>query len=205
MLARRRGLHRGDVPAKRRRRQPLARGGDGLHAAHVNAFRLLWQVHKWLGIAFGLLLVLSAATGFLLLQKKRWEWVQPPTRIGTEGSPEQMRPLHEVYAAVFALGLPQLRAEADIARIDFRPDRRLHKVIAVADHIEVQVDAISLRTWGPATRTSDWLESLHDGSWFGAFMHDQVMSAVAIACVLLALSGYFLWLWPKWRRRARRA
>ena len=173
-------------------------------AGHVNAFSAIWQVHKWLGIALGVVLAMSAVTGFLLLQKKSWAWVQPPTQRGTAGPAEQLKSLSEVYAAVFALGLPQFRSEADIARIDFRPDRRLHKVVSVHDHLEVQVDAISLRTWGPATRTSDWLESLHDGSWFGAFAHDWVLATAAVGCVTLAGSGYFLWLWPKWRRRQRR-
>ena len=164
-------------------------------------FRWVVLAHRWIGITIGLVLLVSAATGFLLLIKKRVAWIQPTTHVGAAGSPEQYRPLHEVYAAVFALGLPQLRSEADIERVDFRPKQRMHKVHSHRDYVEVQVDAVTLQTHGPAVRRSDWLEQLHDGNLVGGWMHDWVMPLVAVSLLALALTGYVLWLWPKWRRR----
>ncbi len=168
-------------------------------------FRLLWLVHRWLGIAAGLVLLLSAATGFLLLLKKDYAWLQPALVQGEPGAVDALQPLPAVYAAVFALGLPQFRSEADIDRIDFRPRHRVHKVVSVHDHLEVQVCATTLRTSGPAVRTSDWIEGLHDGSAFGGFAHGIVMPAAGLILVYLAASGYVMWLWPKWRRRQQRA
>lgn len=169
-------------------------------------FRWLWLLHRWIGVAAGLVLLLTAGTGLLLLVKKDYAWLQPPTVAGAPGPVDALRSLPEVYAAVFALALPEFRSEADIARIDFRPDKRVHKVVSVHDHVEVQVCATTLRTSGPAPRRSDWLEQLHDGSYFGAFVHGWLMPAVALALLYLGLSGYAMWLWPKWlRRRKRRA
>lgn len=165
-------------------------------------FATIVAVHKWLGIAVGLWLAIAAVTGFLLLIKKDYAWIQPPTAHGAPGEPAQYRPLHEVYAAVFALGLPQLRSEADIERVDFRPARRIHKVHSVHDHLEVQVDAVTLQVHGPAVRRSDWIEQLHDGQKLGIWVHDWLLPAVAVAFVLLTGSGYALWLWPKWKRRS---
>ena len=170
----------------------------------MKTFRLLWEIHKWIGIVLGTVIMLSAATGFLLLIKKDYDWIQPPTQRGTAGPPVALKPLHEVYAAVFALELPQFRSEADIERIDFRPGKRIHKVHSVHDNLEVQVDAISLKTFGPAERRSDWLESIHDGSWWGDWAHDWVMVVVAPLIIVLALTGYLLWLWPKWLKLLRR-
>jgi uncharacterized iron-regulated membrane protein len=168
-------------------------------------FRWVVLTHRWIGITIGLVLLVSAATGFLLLIKKRAACIQPPTHVGAAGDPEQYRPLHEVYAAVFALGLPQLRSEADIERVDFRPDKRMHKVHSHRDYVEVQVDAVTLQTHGPSVRRSDWIEQLHDGTLVGGWMHDWVMPLVAVSLLALALTGYALWLWPKWRRlRLRR-
>jgi uncharacterized iron-regulated membrane protein len=167
----------------------------------MGAFRTLWLLHRWAGVAAGLVLALSAATGLLLLLKKDFAWLQPPVVRGAEGPPERLQPLAAVYGAVFALGLPQLRSEADIARIDFRPAQRVHKVVSVHDDLEVQVCAITLATTGPAVRRSDWLERLHDGSWAGGAMHGVVMPAVALVLLFLASSGYVMWLWPKLRRR----
>lgn len=170
----------------------------------MRSFRLFWVLHKWVGIGVGLVLLLTATTGLLLLCKRDYAWIQPPTQRGADGPAEALRPLHEVYAAVFALGLPQFRSEADIERVDFRPARRIHKIHSIHDHLELQVDAITLQVHGPAVRRSDWLEQLHDGSWFGEWVRGWVMPLVALAVLLLAGSGYYLWLWPHWRARQLR-
>jgi uncharacterized iron-regulated membrane protein len=170
----------------------------------MRAFRLLWLMHRWLGAAAGLFLLLSATTGFLLLLKKDYAWLQPPVVKGEAGPYERLASLQNVYGAVFALGLPQFRSEDDIARIDFRPAQRVHKVVSVHDHLEVQVCAITCRTSGPNPRMSDWLETLHDGSFFGGPVHGVVMPAAGAILAFLATSGYVMWLWPKWKRRRQR-
>lgn len=169
----------------------------------MRLFRALWLLHRWVGVGIGLVLMLSAATGLLLLVKKDYAWIQPPTVTGTPGPVESLKSLQEVYAAVFALGLPEFRSEADISRIDFRPDKRVHKVVSVHHHTEVQVCATTLAVTGPSTRRSDWLEQLHDGSWFGPWAHGVLMPAAALALLFLGGSGYAMWLWPKWQRRRR--
>lgn len=172
----------------------------------MNWFAWLWRLHRWLGALCGLVLLLTSVTGVLLLVKKDYAWLQPPTVKGEPGPVEALQPLAKVYAAVFALGLPQFRSEADIARIDFRPAQRVHKVLSVHDHLEVQVCATTLRTSGPTVRRSDWLESLHDGSWFGGGAHGWLWPFVGVVLGFLSLSGYVMWLWPKWKRaRARSA
>ncbi|MCR9246597.1 MAG: PepSY domain-containing protein [bacterium] len=170
-------------------------------------FRLLWLMHRWLGVAAGLILLLSALTGLLLLVKKDFDCLQPPVTVGQPGPVAELQPLSAVIGAVMALDLPQFETVDDIARIDFRPSRGVHKVLSKHDHLEVQVCAATLATSVPRERTSDWLEALHDGSWFGDFAHDRVMPVVALVLLYLATSGYVMWLWPKWlkRRRARRA
>jgi uncharacterized iron-regulated membrane protein len=166
----------------------------------LGAFRSLWLLHRWLGVTVGLVLMLSSITGLLLLVKKDYDWIQPPTMECESGTAEQLQPMAKVFEAVFALGLPQFRDEADILKVDFRPSKRLHKVVSRHDDYEVQVCAISLRTSKPSVRRSDWLERLHDGSWFGDLAHDRVMPVVALILLFLASSGYVMWLFPKWKK-----
>ena len=170
----------------------------------MTTFRLLWQIHKWIGICLGLVLLVSTTTGFLLLVKKDFDWIQPPTQRGTAGPAEQIRPMHEIYAAVFALGLPQLRSEADIDRIDFRPGKRVFKVRANDDQVEVQVDAISAEAFAPRTRTSDLLEQIHDGQFFGSWAHGLLMPVFSVGLVVLTITGYLLWIWPGLVKRRKR-
>ena len=166
----------------------------------MRVFRSIWLLHRWLGITAGLVLLLTSATGLLLLVKKDYAWIQPKTMQCADGATADLLPLQKVYAAVFALGLPQFVSEQDIARIDFRPDRRLHKVVSKHGDLEVQVCAITGRTSGPNVRRSDWLETLHDGSFFGDFAHERVMPLVAGILFFLAISGYVMWLYPKWKK-----
>lgn len=166
----------------------------------MRVFRSIWLLHRWLGITAGLVLVLTSITGILLLVKKDYAWIQPQTMKCAEGAAVDLQPLGKVFDAVFALGLPQFRTEDDIAKVDFRPGKRLHKVISKHDDLEVQVCAITLRTEGPNERRSDWLERLHDGSWFGDFAHDRIMPLVALILLFLASSGYVMWLYPKWKK-----
>ncbi len=178
-------------------------------------FRLLWLLHRWLGVTAGLVLLVTAATGFLLLLKKDYAWLQPPVTVGqplpeltldADVTPAQARlqPLEAVLGAVLALELPEFRRVDDIERVDFRPSKGMHKVISRHGALEVQVCATSLATSEPRERRSDWLEALHDGSWFGDFAHDRVLPTVALILLYLAGSGYVMWLWPKWRKRRRR-
>ena len=171
----------------------------------MRVFRSIWLLHRWLGIAAGLVLLITASTGFLLLIKKDYAWIQPKSMKCAEGTISELQPLQRVYDAVLALHLPQFASEDDIARIEFRPDKRLHKVISRHDDYEVQVCAITLRTSLPNVRRSDWLERLHDGSMFGDFAHDRVMPVVASILFFLAMSGYVMWLYPKWKRLRKTA
>jgi uncharacterized iron-regulated membrane protein len=171
----------------------------------MRAFRLLWLLHRWIGVGVGIVLLVTAATGFLLLKKKDWAWIQPPVTVGVPGPASTLKPLQDVYAAVFALGLPEFREEADIARIDFRPSQGVHKVTSKRGNLEVQVCATTLRTSAPRARVSDVLEQIHDGSWFGDAMHSFVSPAAALALLFLSLSGYAMWLWPKWQRHRAQA
>lgn len=182
-------------------RPPLACRGEPRHRAGMRFFRTLWLLHRWIGVGTGFVLLLSAGTGLLLLLKKDFAWIQPPTAAGAPGPVTALRTLPEVYDAVFALGLPEFRTEADISRIDFRPERRIHKVISIHGHAEVQVCATTLKVHPPGIRRSDWLEQLHDGSWFGAWAHGLVMPAAASGLLFLGLSGYVMWIWPRIRRR----
>lgn len=170
----------------------------------MKAYKFFWDTHKWTGIVLAVVLLNVAATGFLLLIKKDYAWIQPPTQSGTGGTAADFLPLREILAAVYATGHPAFRSFEDIDRIDTRPGKRIHKVQSVHDHWEIQVDAITGEIRSTEQRLSDWLESVHDGSFFGAWVHDGLMLLVPVGLVFLVGSGLYLWLEPKVRRRRRR-
>ena len=167
-------------------------------------YRFFWQAHKWVGLTVAAFLLLIAVTGFLLLLKKDFAWIQPPTQKGTKGEMAAFLSIDEAWKRVEATGHPDFRTRDDVDRIDVRPSKRVYKFRSEHNHTEIQVDAITGAVLSTDSRTSDVLEALHDGSWFAEPVHDYWMPLVAIGVVFLSLSGIWLWLRPIFSRRARR-
>lgn len=65
--------------------------------------------------------------------------------------------------------------------------------------------AITDRILGQDWRPSDLLEDIHDGSFFGGWVHDWVMPIVPMTLLFLVFSGIWLWIEPIVRKRRRRA
>jgi len=170
----------------------------------MTLFKLCWEAHKWIGIALSLILINISVTGLLLLEKKQYDWIQPSTQKGQPGSPDDFISMQQVLEAVLACEHPDFPDVDAVDRVDFRPGKRVYKVRAQTHHAEIQVDAITGEILSTSTRLCDFLEQLHDGSILGPWMHDMIMPIVAVANTVLALSGLYLWLGPKFKRKRRR-
>jgi len=171
----------------------------------VKTFKFFWQTHKWTGIVLALIFIMIAVTGFVLLIKKRVDWIQPPTQQGTPAEVRSFLPLDEIFERVLAVGHPAFRTVDDIDRVDVRPDRSLHKVRSRHEYAEIQIDAVTGEILSIDVRRSDLIESIHDGSIFGDTVHVWIMPAVTIAMLFLVFSGIWLWIEPIMRRRRWRA
>lgn len=169
----------------------------------MNTFRFFWNTHKWVGIGIAAFLAVTATTGFLLLIKKEVAWIQPPTREGKPGNLQSFLSLSDAWRQIEAADHPDFQHADDIDRIDVRPDKRIYKVRSKHNHSEMQVDAVSGEILSTATRRSDWIENIHDGSWLGGAVHDYVMPLVAICVLFMVFSGLWIWLTPVLKRRRR--
>jgi uncharacterized iron-regulated membrane protein len=167
-------------------------------------FKFFRDAHKWTGIVLGVVILNIAVSGFLLLIKKDFDWIQPPTQKGADGGVEAFITNQRLFAVVFAQDHPGFRTLADIDRVDFRPGQRVFKVRSVHDHAEIQVDAVTGEVLSVDVRRSDLIESLHDGSYYGDWAHGAMMPVTAAALLLLLGSGLYVWLQPKYRRLRRR-
>lgn len=167
----------------------------------MNAPKLNRKLHRWGSILTALPLVVVIATGIVLQLKKESSWVQPPTQRGSEGAPTIAfeRILQETRK------VPQANVASweDIDRLDVRVDRNLVKV-RCKNSWEVQLDGSSGAILQVAYRRSDWLESLHDGSWFGDPVKLWVFLPVAIVLLGLWITGVYLWFLPHLVRHRKR-
>lgn len=172
----------------------------------MRSFKFFWNTHKWTGILLSSVLATTAVTGFLLLLKKDFGWIQPPTSVGTEGEPGDFISFAALLEAASASGHPDFAELSDIDRIDVRPGKRVAKVRSAHNHSEVQIDLVTGAVLGAGVmrRNSDLIEQIHDGSFFGDAVHSWFMPAVSVGLLFMVCSGLWLWYEPKLRRRRRR-
>ena len=168
---------------------------------HYKFFR---ETHKWFGIVLAVVFLNIAVTGFLLLEKKNFSWVQPETMQSVQGSTESFITNQQLFEKVFSQGHDDFQTIEDVDRVDFRPDKRVFKVRSKRNFSEIQIDAVTGDILSNAKRNSDLIEALHDGSLFGGFVHAFIMPMTALATVYLTLTGLYLWLAITVKRFKRR-
>jgi uncharacterized iron-regulated membrane protein len=167
----------------------------------MKPYKFCWELHKWLGIVLCLILINISITGLLLLEKKQYEWIQPPTLKGQEGVPADFVTIQAAMDTALDCNHPDFATLDAIDRIDVRLGKRVYKVLSKTNYAEIQIDAITGKVLSKARRRSDMLEQLHDGSFFGEWAYSLLMPFVAVTNVVLALSGLYLWLGPKFRKK----
>lgn len=161
--------------------------------------------HRRAAILIALPVLLVIVTGVILQVKKEFTWVQPPTQRGSGVSPTL--PFERILDIAATVPEAEIEGWDDIDRLDVRPGKGMLKVRA-KNRWEIQLDATSGDILQVAYRRSDFIESLHDGSFF----HDRAKLWVFLpnGLVLLAmwLTGIYLFFLPyrvKRRRRRREA
>ena len=157
-------------------------------------------MHRWGALIAAVPLALVIATGLLLQVKKQVPWVQPPTQKGTGQVPGLDWP--RILAAAQAAPEANVTSWDDVDRLDVRPGKGLIK-IQCKNSWELQIDASTGDLLSSKYRRSDWIEALHDGSFF----HDNVKLWIFLPSGLILMglwvSGVYLWYLPIQARRKK--
>lgn len=169
--------------------------------AHV----LLRKLHHWGAALIILQMGLVIGAGLLLLLKKEFAWIQPPTIKGEAPGAIPARSVEELYRAAVAdprLGAPPW---GELARVDFQPDKGIVKFVA-PNGWEAQVDGASGEVLQVAYRRSDLIESLHDGSFFANWTKLYVFLPSGLVLFGLWASGVYMFTYTRLKlaRKARR-
>jgi len=160
------------------------------------------RIHYWLTLLVVLPLTIVVPTGILLQIKKQWAWVQPPENRGSGKIPsitfDTMLDKARSYPGFEALGW------SNIQRIDVRPSKGVTKLVLSGDW-EMQLDSTTGEILQVAIRRSDWIETLHDGSYFlGDISKLGIFLPAAIGLLLMLVSGAWLFWHPIQAKRRRR-
>ena len=160
------------------------------------------RLHRIGAVVAALPLLVVIASGLLLQVKKEWSWVQPPTQRGSTQTLELS--WDEVLERARSVPEAEIATWDDIDRLDVRPSKGMLKVRAKSGW-EVQLDAATGAVLQTRYRRSDWIESIHDGSFFGGRgVKLGVFLPAAVILLGLWISGVYLWLLPYAVKRRRR-
>lgn len=153
--------------------------------------------HKWASIIIALPLLLVIITGILLLVKKEFAILQPPSQKGVAAVPSIS--FEQILAKTKTIEKTQVTSWQDIDRLDVRPDKGIIKVRTNSSW-EVQLDSKTGEVLQVAYRNSEFIESLHDGTFFQKQANLWLMLPVAITLLLLWLTGLYLFILPYYKR-----
>lgn len=165
-----------------------------------NVGKLLWAArfimrksHRWGAMLVAIPFLIVLLTGILLQLKKEWHFIQPPTSKGTPLTLDVS--FDTILANSQTVPEAGIKTWKDIDRLDVRPDKGIIKVQA-KNYYEIQLDSQTGKILQVAYRNSDWLEALHDGSWFHDLAKLWVFLPSAIVVLGLWISGLYLFFLP---------
>jgi uncharacterized iron-regulated membrane protein len=145
---------------------------------------LFRKVHHWGSIIIALPLVIMIGAGSLLMLKKEFEWIQPPSQKGIAHSEVPMASMQSLFDAALS-----------VEKAGFTT-------------WEVQVDTHSAKVLQVAERRSDVIEAIHDGSYFAEWVKLWVFLPAGLILFVLWITGLYLFVQTeikKWSNRRRTA
>jgi hypothetical protein len=161
--------------------------------------RAAFYAHLWIGVIFTVVLLSISITG-ILLNHKRGLGLMPDVPNTATALFTNAQPLAELALKARAAGGTVI-GNTEIDRMDVRPGDGLVKVrFSDPASTEVTLDIYSGKTLHVGRRGDVFLERLHSGETSGK-RGVLLSDAAAVALTLLLISGYWLWLVPRWRNR----
>jgi len=172
----------------------------------VKSLRWLRRLHRWIGIPLILFFFIIGITSILLAWKKKVELLPPTLKTeidnGTWILPSEMVKIGEEE-------MRKIGRDTEVDRIDIRPDKGVAKVTFKTHFTEVQLDGLSGKVLSIETRHSDWIEKVHDGSILDFYLGGDEATKLtystltALGLILMSLSGFYLWYYPKVIRKIK--
>ena len=155
-------------------------------------------IHKWASIVIAIPLLVVFVTGILLLVKKEFSTLQPPTMKGSDNVPTVS--FEHILEAAKSVEEAKIESWQDINRLDVRPSKGVIKIRS-NNRIEIQLDASSAKVLHVAKRNSDLIESIHDGTFFEKNANLWLMLPVGLISILISITGIILFVLPYMKKK----
>ncbi|MEZ6141160.1 MAG: PepSY-associated TM helix domain-containing protein [Zavarzinella sp.] len=159
------------------------------------------KLHRWGSILTAAPVLLVLITGILLHFKKESAWLQPPTQKG-KGNQLQVS-FDTMLAKLQEIPQAEVKSWEDVERLDVRPDKGIIK-IKCQNSWEIQLHGTTGEVLQVAYRRSDFVEQLHDGTFFSESVRWYIFVPTGLILIGLWFTGIHLFVlphWVKWRRK----
>ncbi len=149
---------------------------------------MIRRTHYWASLVLLVPVLIVIGSGVLLLLKKEFDWIQPPTQ-EVIAAPEVS--FETILSVVKSIPEMQVTDWSDIDRLDVRPEKGIVKVRG-NNLWEAQLNLKTGEVLQLAYRRTDVIESIHDGSWFHSQTKLWVFLPAAFVLLFMTLSGTYL-------------
>lgn len=169
----------------------------------LNLKRLLRQIHYWLSLAIVIPAGIIFLAGIVLMLKKEIAWIQPPTSSGIVSNQLPEISYNRMLEAARQHPEAQIEEWSDIDRIDLRVRKGVAKLQANSGW-EVQIDTNTGEVLNVAYRRSDWIEQIHDGSFFSDAVKLYIFLPTGVLLVLMWGTGIYLFVLPRLPKKKKK-
>lgn len=183
--------------------------------ASVRRLRLYRKVHSILGGSLFIFFILISVTGLLLGWKKHsGGYLLAKSYQGISTDSKTWLPIDSLKQIAFHTLRDSVSGDlsTSLDRIDIRPKKGMVKFVFADHYWGVQLDCTTGQVLHIERRRSDFVEHLHDGSYWDSLLQlgDEpakllYTTTTGVALLLFSITGFYLYYGPKRIRQQKQA
>jgi len=181
----------------------------------AKVLRVFRRIHRTTGAFLFLFFFLIALTGLLLGWKKNSNgFLLAKSFEGTSANLDMWLPLDSLHTLACKIYNDSIGSQAlpEVDRIDVRKEKGMGKFVFKGNYWAIQLDGVTGQLLHIEKRRADFIEHLHDGSYFdhyfgtkGGIIKLIYTSIMGLALLTFTITGFWLWYGPKRMRKANEA
>mgnify|MGYP006151334091 FL=1 len=180
----------------------------------ITILRIARKIHRTMGAFLFIFFFIVAITGLILGWKKNSNgWILPATSKGISTNLDTWKTTSALLKISDSVLITKVdkSLSTELDRIDIRKDKGVVKFLYVDNYWEIQLDGQSGAVLQISQRRSDIFEDIHDGSFLDRYFKTNgepiklvYTSIMGISLFLFTVTGFWLWMGPKFIRNKKR-
>jgi uncharacterized iron-regulated membrane protein len=179
----------------------------------VKKTRWYRKLHRWIASLLFVFFFFISTTGLVLGWKKNTNgYLLAKSHKGKSSELSQWLSFDSLHAVDVKALQESVSSELspEVDRIDARPEKGMVKIVFADHYWAVQLDASTGKVLHMERRRADFIEHLHDGSYFDKLVGSDSQaiklgytSVMGLSLLMLTVSGFWLWYNPKRIRKKK--